>query len=229
MTITALIVDDEKPARERLTRLLKPLSEIKLIGEAGNAQEAITIIQNHKPQLIFLDISMPEVSGIELASRLRAENIDSHIIFTTAYDEYALDAFEVSASDYLLKPIRSERLKTAIRKIMPKPENRSITVKDGKASLKIALDSIIYLHSDMKYTEIHLAEKTYLSSESLKVFEETYPNEFMRIHRSTLINRQSLIGIEHHNSGLVALVKNSDKKLDISRRHQAEVRQFLKR
>lgn len=228
MTISALIVDDEKPARERLARLLNPISEIKLIGEASNAQEATKLIQSHKPQLIFLDISMPEVSGIELAARLRSENINSHIIFTTAYDEYALDAFEVSASDYLLKPIRSERLRAAIRKVMPKKESNAITVKDGTANLKIELNSIIYLHSDMKYTEIHLAEKVYLSSESLKIFEENYPNEFIRIHRSTLINRQSLIGIEQQSSGLVALIKGSDKKLEISRRHQANVRQFLK-
>ncbi|WP_251358474.1 LytTR family DNA-binding domain-containing protein [Kangiella sp. TOML190] len=228
--ISALIVDDEQPARERLTRLINPIQAIDLIGEADSADAALAMIAKHQPQLIFLDISMPSMSGIQLAETLRQQANTAKIIFTTAFDEYALDAFDVSASDYLLKPIRRERLLEAIKKVLPEPkEDAFIVIKDAKTTRKIALNDIIFLHADQKYTEVYLSHTSYLTSDSLKEFEQNFSGYFLRIHRSTLVNRNFLKGFEQHKSGMFVTLNDTDKTPEVSRRHQAEVRKFFSR
>lgn len=229
MKIKTLIVDDEKPARDRLARLIGPISSLDLVGEAENAELAMLMILDLQPQLIFLDISMPIMSGIQLADWIQKESIDTHVIFTTAYDEYALEAFEVNAKDYLLKPIRRERLVSAIKKLIPKQvESEFIVLKDSKSTQKVLLDDIIYLHADQKYTEIHLNDMQLLSSDSLKDFEQKYPEHFLRIHRSTLINKQFLMGLEHLNNSMHVVLKDCESKPEVSRRHQPELRKYLK-
>ena len=228
-TLSVLIVDDEKPARQRLQRLIAPIAILESIGEAANAQEAIELINQQQPDLIFLDISMPTMNGIQLAEWINQHYSRIKIIFTTAYDEYALDAFEVNATDYLLKPIRHERLLKAVKKIIPQQiQEDYYTLKDGQSTHKIVLSDIIFLHADQKYTEIHLANKTYLSSDSLKVFEQTYPSYFLRIHRSTLINQAYLTGIQQQQQSMLVLLKDTQQQPEVSRRHQSTVRKFLK-
>ncbi len=229
LKLTALIVDDEKPARDRLKRLLASINVIELIGQAENAEEAMELIKNYQPALVFLDISMPAMNGIQLANWLQQQNFSSQVIFTTAYDEYALEAFEVNAKDYLLKPIRSERLVAAIKKFLPKQNQQPfIVLKDASSTHKVALADIIYLHADHKYTEVHLTNKKYLTTDSLKEFEQKYPNLFMRIHRSTLINKHFLLGIENKQDAMHVILKEIDAKPKVSRRHQSELRKHLK-
>ncbi|WP_223669931.1 LytR/AlgR family response regulator transcription factor [Kangiella shandongensis] len=223
-----IIVDDEQPARERIRRLLADYPNVDIVAEASNGEEALSKIQQQQPQLAFLDISMPVMGGVELARVLSQDYPQLHIIFTTAYDQYALEAFDVNATDYLLKPIRKERLNKALGKIMNFQQDESfITVRERETVRQVLLKNIVCLHSDQKYVEIHLQDHTLLSSESLKELEQRYPNIFLRIHRSTLVNRQYFYGVEQDNGQCVALLRHSNFRPVISRRHQAEARQFL--
>lgn len=223
-----LIVDDEQPARDRIRRLLAEYDSLEIIGEASNGEEALPLIQQHQPQLIFLDISMPVMNGVQLAKIISSDFPALSIIFTTAYDQYALEAFDVNATDYLLKPIRKERLNKALSKLIkPNSSDEFITVREREKTRKVLLTNIIFLHSDQKYVEIHLKDKTLLSGESLKDLETRFPNYFIRIHRSTLVNRQQLYGIDQDDGQCVAMLRDSQLKLAVSRRHQPDVRQFL--
>ncbi len=227
--LSALIVDDEKPARERLERLIAPIEAIETLGQAANAQEAMQFIEQSAPDLAFLDISMPEINGIQLAEWIQQHYPTVKIIFTTAYDEYALEAFEVNATDYLLKPIRRERLFKAVKKLFPKAaSSQYYVIKDGSCTHKISIEDIVFLHADQKYTEVHLKDNIYLSSDSLKEFEQSYPQSFLRIHRSTLINPDFLEGIEQQQQSLHVLLKDTDRSPEVSRRHQAEIKKFLR-
>jgi len=228
--ISVLIVDDEQPARQRLRRLLDSHSDLEIVGEAENGQQALDLINSVQPDLIFLDLSMPVMNGLQVAQQLNQDYPQPHIIFTTAYDEYALQAFDVDAQDYLLKPIRPERLSKALQKLqrqVPQPKTAYLSIRDRETVRRVAVEEILFLHSDQKYTEVHLAKEVLLSSESLKDLEQRFSHVFIRIHRSTLVNRQHLIGIEQDDSGCLALIQDAKTKPEISRRHQPDVRQFL--
>ncbi len=228
--ISVLIVDDEQPARQRLRRLLDEHPQLDIVGEADNGQTALELIEQQQPDLIFLDISMPVMNGMQVAKQLNQQPHQPHIIFTTAYDEYALQAFDVDAQDYLLKPIRQERLSKALQKLERKPTSDKPTfmsIRERETVRRIAIKDILFLHSDQKYTEVHLTDEVLLSSDSLKDLEQRFADDFIRIHRSTLVNRQHLIGIEQDDNSCVALIKGSKSKPEISRRHQPDVRQFL--
>lgn len=228
--ISVLIVDDEQPARQRLRRLLDEHPQLDIIGEAENGQQALDLIEQNQPDLVFLDISMPVMNGMQVAKQLNQTEQQPHIIFTTAYDEYALQAFDVNAQDYLLKPIRQERLTKALQKLLRQltsNKTRYLTIRERETVRRVAISDVLFLHSDQKYTEVHLANELLLSSESLKDLEQRFVDDFIRIHRSTLVNRQHLIGIEQDDSGCLALIQGSKSKPEISRRHQPDVRQFL--
>ena len=223
-----IIVDDEQPARERIRRLLEDYKVIDIVAEASNGQEALELIRTERPQLVFLDISMPIMNGVELANILSQEFPHLKIIFTTAYDQYALEAFDVNATDYLLKPIRKERLNKALSKLIKtQPKDEFITIRERESVKKVLIKDILFLQSDQKYVEIHLENKTLLANESLKELETRFPQYFLRIHRSTLVNRQHFYGIEQDNGQCLALLRHTDCKPAISRRHQVDVRQFL--
>ncbi|ACV25590.1 LytR/AlgR family response regulator transcription factor [Kangiella koreensis] len=228
--ISVLIVDDEQPARQRLRRLLDSHSDLEIVGEAENGQQALDLINSLQPDLIFLDISMPVMNGMQVAKQLNQNDPQPHIIFTTAYDEYALQAFDVDAQDYLLKPIRHERLSKALQKLqrqLTQTKTAYLSIRERETVRRVAVEEILFLHSDQKYTEVHLAKEVLLSSESLKDLEQRFSHDFIRIHRSTLVNRQHLIGIEQDDSGCLALIQDAKTKPEISRRHQPDVRQFL--
>lgn len=223
-----IIVDDEQPARERIRRLLDGYSHINVVAEASNGQEALELIRKEQPQLAFLDISMPVMNGVELAQMLSQDFPGLKIIFTTAYDQYALEAFDVNATDYLLKPVRKERLNKALSKLInTEPKDEFITIRERETVKKVLLKNILFLHSDQKYVEIHLEDKTLLASDSLKELETRFSQHFLRVHRSTLVNRRHFYGIEQEDGQCIALLRHTDIKPVISRRHQAEVRQFL--
>jgi two-component system response regulator AlgR len=223
-----IIVDDEQPARERIRRLLDDYSGIEIVAEASNGQEALEYIRQEKPQLAFLDISMPVMNGVELAKLLSQDFPELKIIFTTAYDQYALEAFDVNATDYLLKPIRKERLSKALLKLIKtKPAEEFITIREREAVKKVLIKNILFLQSDQKYVEIHLEDKTLLASDSLKELENRFSHYFLRVHRSTLVNKRYFYGIDQEDGQCVALLRHTDCKPVISRRHQADARQFL--
>ena len=228
--ISVLIVDDEQPARQRLRRLLAEHTEIKVVGEADNGQQALDLIAQHHPTLIFLDISMPVMNGMQVAKQLSQFAHQPHIIFTTAYDKYALQAFDVNAQDYLLKPIRPERLSKSLQKLkrqLAPATPAFLCLRERETVRRVPIEDILFLHADQKYTEVYLADEILLSNDSLKELEQRFEQSFIRIHRSTLVNRQHLIGIEQGDNNCLALIQGTDTKPEISRRHQPDVRQFL--
>ena len=232
MRVKAIIIDDEKHVREGLLLLAQWKHHgIHTILEAEDGEEAKKLIMEHKPEIIFTDMRMPKLDGISLLKWLHSSNIHCKTIVVSGYDdfEYMRNAIYYKSFDYLLKPIRQERLQTALKKLqLSAPSEPFITIKDRDTTHKILLNDIIFLQADQKYTEVHLANDCYLTSDSLKDLETRFEHIFIRLHRSILINRKQLCGIEKNQEQLFALLKDSPQKLEISRRHQASIRQYLK-
>lgn len=249
-TITAILVDDEMLAIKRLRRLLEPFSDyINIVTEALNGNQAVELIELHKPDLVFLDIEMPGLNGFEVLSKI------SHlpmIIFTTAFDAYALKAFEENSIDYLLKPIESERLDKAIDKIKrfntndtnllpnqldslldalkPKREFRAIPVKIGDKVILIKPDQITYLEAKDKYVFLKTDEgKEYLSDFTLNSLEEKLPDNFIRVHRAFIVNTDKIKEIHKgFNSCYTIVVKDLNKtKIQTGRSYIDQVRSLF--
>lgn len=210
-----LIIEDEPLARQRLKKLLQPYAnQINLIGEAKNGAEGVDMIEKLKPQFIFLDIKMPVLNGFEMLLKL---SYQPHIIFTTAFDEYAIKAFENNSIDYLLKPIRPERLEITMDKILKlsnpvKTEQfnsdalhsliehlqvpkaiRSLTVHLGDKIIIVKLDEIVFFKAEDKYVLIHTNKgEQHLITQSLSQLEQKLPDYFLRINRSSIINENEI-------------------------------------
>ena len=224
---TAIIIDDELPARIRLRKLLAEYStSINIIDEATNGFEALEKINGMKPDIIFLDIQMPGIDGFEVLQKVKHLPI---VIFTTAFDQYALKAFETNSVDYLLKPIEKERLKQAIAKLdrlkeissneqiqriidfanqlKPRKEISSFPIKTGDTIQLVRTSEIAYFEATDKYVTIHtLNEKEYITDISLKMMEEKLPNNFIRVHRSFILNKNIIIEIRKHFRGRFVIV-----------------------
>jgi len=233
----ALIIDDERLARKELTKLLEDFPEIEILGEAANADEAIELINLHNPDLLFLDIQMPGKTGFELL-----EMLDSvpKVIFTTAYDEYALKAFEVNALDYLLKPIQLDRLNETITKLEPpKPEaitekepslglRDQVFVKDGDKCWFVSLRDIRYFESDGNYIKVFFDTFKPMIHKSLNALDEKLNDrDFFRASRKHIINLSWVEGIEPwFNGGLMVKLKGGDK-VEVSRRQAAKFKEKM--
>jgi two-component system, LytTR family, response regulator len=239
----SIIIEDEKLARERLKLLLKKHEDvIEILAEAANGEEGLQLINSLKPDLIFLDIQMPGLTGFEMLQQL--DDIPL-VIFTTAYDEYALQAFETNTIDYLLKPIAPKRLAKAINKLqqmgsaesqikdqvldliskMSQPRASFIKVKTGSITKLIKLDKICYFQAEDKYTFLHTYDKKYILSDSLNELEKTLSSQFKRIHRGFIINLDYIKEIVNlsSNKSIVVLKDEQNTELPISRR----MRSFL--
>ncbi|MGH8729460.1 MAG: LytR/AlgR family response regulator transcription factor [Burkholderiales bacterium] len=245
--LKVLIVDDEAPARNRLRALLADCADpsLEIVGEAAQGREALEKCQIAYPDLILLDIRMPEMDGIELAQHLMKLPQPPAVIFTTAYDDYALKAFEVNAVDYLLKPIRLERLQSALsraRQIKPiparallelahKPRSNLSIQEAGRVHL-IPLDEIVYLRAELKYITVRTDTREYLLDESLTQLEQEFADVFVRIHRNCLVAKAFIAGFERVSEGgesrWLTLLKGLQEKLPVSRRQQNIVREFGK-
>ncbi len=223
-----LIIDDEKPARQLLMELLSNKKELEILGEASNGFEALKLINTIKPELIFLDVQMPKINGFELLELL---DHPPYVIFTTAYSEYAIKAFELNAIDYLLKPIEENRLEMALNKVLKSESERpniiklndsrfseneileKIVVKNGNQIHILAIDEIERIEAYDDYVKIHANNKFHLKKMTMKFLENKLPNgQFIRIHRSHILNsdylkRLEAMGKESH----VAILKNGDK------------------
>ena len=240
-----LIVDDESLARQRMRDLLTDLGGTDIVGEAVNGSEAIEKSVTLKPDLLLMDIRMPVMDGLEAAMHLQGIENPPMIIFTTEYDQHALDAFEVNAVDYLLKPIRKERLGAALQKAQPitSKQLKEVSLAGDRNSSRshisvhmrgritlIPVQDIIYFIADNKYVTVRTASEQHLIEESLVSLEEEFSDRFLRVHRSSLVNTDYLRGMEKNTAGhWRVLMKGIDEKLVVSRRHTPQVRRWVRR
>jgi two-component system response regulator AlgR len=246
--LRVVIMDDEAPARSRMRDLLQDCAAtlpIELVGEAANGRELIELLQERTADLVLLDIRMPEMDGLEAAQHLLKLPEPPKIIFTTAFDAYAVKAFELHAVDYLLKPIRLRRLFDAVtraraltllrldvlKELAPEPRTHLSVQERGRVIL-VPVPDILYLRAELKYVSIRTAERELLLEESLTRLEQEFASRFVRIHRSCLVAKAHLAGFEKSTedgeNGWVALLKGLDEKLPVSRRQAHVVREFGK-
>jgi len=241
-----LIVDDEKLARERLRELLTEIGGHTVIGEATNGNEAVERAAELNPDVVLMDIRMPGMDGLEAAMHLMGMDDPPNVIFTTAYDQHALHAFEVNAVDYLLKPIRKDRLAAALEKAkkltleqlqdvnaaQESPQARTHISVHLRGNIRLVpVKDILYFMADSKYVTIRTPSEEHLIEDSLVNLEKEFGDKmFLRIHRNALVATEYIKGIEKSTAGnwQVAL-KGSEKKLDVSRRHAAAVRRWARR
>lgn len=240
------IVDDESPARNRLRDLLNDCNEqlaLEITGEACNGKEALDKLMVTPADVVLLDIRMPQMDGIELAQHLQKLPKPPVIIFTTAYGDSAIKAFELHAIDYLLKPIRLGRLFDALtrarkaipvqtevlRDLLPEPRKHLSIHDRGKIHL-IPIGQVLYLRAELKYITVRTAEHEYLLEESLSALENEFAARFVRIHRNCLVAKEAIEGFEkgadEGESGWMVKLKSLDELLAISRRQQHIVKEF---
>jgi two-component system LytT family response regulator len=239
-----LIVDDERLARNELKRLLEPYTRIEIVGEAANAEEALKLIEEQQPELLFLDIQMPGKNGFELLSSIEGKSPE--VIFTTAFDEYAIKAFEFNALDYLLKPIDTERLKETIHRIeenQAQPEapahaneraekvlgeNDQVFVKDGEKCWFVKLGKIRLFESMGNYVRLHFDDQKPLVLKSLNNLEERLdPNTYFRANRKHIINLHWIEKIEPWFSGGLLVTLQGGDKIEISRRQAIRFKELM--
>lgn len=220
-----LIADDEPLARMRLANMLGHLGQHHII-EAQDGQQAVTLATKNRPDVVFLDIQMPHVNGLDAAEQIKSLMPHVPIIFCTAHDEFALKAFDLAAGDYLLKPVALERLKQAMEKVGASTTQK-ITVKQGQNTFAIPVDDMICFIAEDKYVVAHLADREFLLDMTLTQLEKNHP-QLLRLHRNCLAHRAYLTGIhvdEQHKPH--ALLKNIDLQPAISRRQLAAVKKEL--
>lgn len=221
----ALIIDDERLARVELRRLLQAHPEIEVMGEAADAQQAETLIAELNPDLLFLDIQMPGASGFDLLDRL--EDLPQ-VIFTTAFDQYALKAFEANALDYLLKPIAAARLSAAVAKLRPprtQPMER-IFIRDGERCWFLKPGEITLLESEGNYTRIFFGTNRPLVLKSLQAWEDRLPAAvFFRTSRKHLINLNEIAGLSLAPNGNLVAALTGGQEIEMSKRQSQIFRQ----
>jgi len=240
-----LIADDEAPARGRLQALLEGLASAEVVGEAENGLDALRLSMKLKSDLVLLDIRMPVLDGLECARELARLPESPAIVFTTAYDEYALQAFEVCACDYLLKPVRRERLAAALERAQRfsaanwdrlsehlqtghKVRDRICAYVRGEVRL-IAVKEVRYFRAEQKYTTVRTAEGEMLIEDSLKTLEEEFADRFVRVHRNALAAIDHIAGLGKLGSGRAVLkLRGIPDQLEVSRRHLPDLRGYIK-
>ncbi len=250
MALRTLIIDDEPAARQRLQMLLEPYAEhIEIIGEAADGASAVGLIDSKRPDLIFLDIRMPLLSGLEVMQQVRHQPV---VVFCTAYDKYALDAFNTLSIDYLLKPVSAERMAVTvdklkrmerqvslndisalIRQIQPQPGKRQITtlpVRLGERILLVSVNEICYFRSADKYVSAFTRNgKEHLLDQTLKELEESLPPHFLRIHKSLIINSQVVFELQRYIGGRFVFIMddNCRSRLVSGRNFADAVREYF--
>ncbi len=238
--LRVMLVDDELLARKRLRRLLDELDGIEVVAEAGNGREAIDLAASVKPELIFMDIEMPLLNGLDAARELALSDPAPALIFCTAYDEHALAAFETAAVAYLLKPVERTKLAAAVSRASslnqaqlahlqgPTGEKAFLLISGNQGVERLALDEILYLRAEQKYVVAVHGGGEVLLSESLSQLERRWPQRFVRAHRNTLIAVERLQGLERVSSGHVAVIQGTQERPAISRRHLQDVKNALR-
>ena len=237
-----VIADDEPHARERLRLLLTQLGGIDIVAEVGDGRSALEACATHDPALVLLDIAMPGIDGLEVARHLSAFEPRPAVVFCTAYDAHALKAFEAAAVDYLVKPVRPERLQAAVERARTftagrasndeghGDKRRSHLCARLRGSLRlIPIEEIRYLQADEKYVVVHHARGEDLVEESLKSLEDEFGDRFVRIHRNCLVARHELVELRRDLDGHVhAVLRHGDRPLEVSRRCVTQLRDTIR-
>lgn len=231
MKIRTILIDDEELARELVKKFLEADTEVEIIGEAADGFEGIKLINSLKPDLVFLDIQMPKLTGLEMLDLLQEPPL---IVFSTAYDQYAIDAFEKNAIDYLLKPFSRERLLKSLQKVKEKfqaqqdssrevkalisspglkdKNQRRIVIKNGSKIEMIPYEDIHYIESYGDYARIHAVQGKFLKQKTMKELEDSLGADFLRIHRSFLVNTTCIQKLElYEKNSYLVLLKNGEK------------------
>lgn len=237
-----VIADDEPRARERLRMLLEEVGGVDIVAEAGDGYEALHACVEHQPDLVLLDIAMPGIDGLETARHLAAFDPRPAVVFCTAFDAHALSAFEAEAIDYLVKPVRAERLAAALQRVRTfaagrgaeplatSGRSRSHLCARLRGSLRlIPLEDVHYLQAEEKYVIVHHARGEDLIEESLKSLEEEFSERFVRIHRNCLVARHEIVELRRCADGHVhAMLRHGKQPLEVSRRCVPGLRETLK-
>ncbi|MCA1714218.1 MAG: LytTR family DNA-binding domain-containing protein [Gammaproteobacteria bacterium] len=237
-----VIADDEPLARERLRALLAEQPGVQLVAEAGDGRQALHACAEHDPDLVLLDIAMPGIDGLEAARHLAAFEPRPAVVFCTAYDAHALSAFEAAAIDYLVKPVRPERLAAALERVRTFAAGRGQAASAQgsrrrthlcarlRGSLRlIPIEDVHYLQAEEKYVVVHHARGEDLIEESLKSLEEEFGERFVRIHRNCLVARHEIVELKRAPDGHVqAVLRHGDHPLEVSRRCVAGLRETVK-
>lgn len=228
-----LIVDDEPLARTRLAALLRECAGTEVVASVADGEAALAACTSEQPDLLLLDIQMPGLDGVAVARRLAVLPRPPQLVFCTACEEHALAAYELRAADYLLKPVRLERLREALARADALRQRAqpdvTLPAQAHGASLRIPLAEILYLTADDKYVTVHRAAGDALTEQSLKAIEDSCPGCFVRVHRGCLVPATRLLGIARQADGTMhALIAGSDAAPEISRRNLAAVRKLLR-
>jgi two-component system response regulator AlgR len=239
-----LIVDDEAPARARLRAMLEDIDGYSACGEAANGAEALVLTEQTEPDILLMDIRMPGMDGLEAAQHLQSLEQPPAIIFTTAYNAFALQAFETHAVDYLLKPLRQERLVEALQHAQRLTRVQAASLHEAdkqtgarqcicanvRGSLQlIPASEIRYFLADQKYVTVCTADRQVLIEETLKGLEQEFTDQFVRIHRNALVAKRYISGMAKDVDGQVLVqLAGIDRTLEVSLRHVAEIRKLVK-
>ncbi|PJJ98575.1 DNA-binding response regulator [Lysobacteraceae bacterium NML91-0213] len=237
-----VIADDEPLARERLRALLASEAGVDVVAEVGDGQAALEACAAHDADLVLLDIAMPGIDGLEVARHLAAFDPRPAVVFCTAYDAHALSAFDAAAVDYLVKPVRPERLHVAIERARTFTLGRGQSAGEGGARARthlcarlrgslrlIPVEDIHYLQAEEKYVVVHHARGEDLIEESLKSLEQEFGERFMRIHRNCLVSRHELVELRRSHDGQVhAVLRHVPQPLEVSRRCVSQVKDVIR-
>lgn len=242
MSYRVLLVDDEPLARERLKRLLLEHDDFTCAGEAANGDAALSWLRLHEADLVLLDIQMPGRSGLEIAAAIQQLPRSPLVVFCTAYDEHALQAFAVKAIDYLLKPVRREELSRALQRAaewLARHQAEAVSLSSGcRTHLSarthtglqlIPLDDVFFFYADQKYVTVHHTQGETLIDDSLKQLEDEFSAQFVRVHRSALVARQRIERLEAQDEGGHRVyLRGLPQGVPVSRRHLADVKRVMK-
>lgn len=242
-----LVCDDEQLARERLTRLVADMDGYEVVGEAANGAEAVQRLSETDADIILMDIRMPQMDGLEAARLISQNKAPPAIIFCTAYDDHAVQAFNVNAVGYLLKPVRREALAEALAKArglnrvqlsalsdvtaandQSHKQRTHISAKTHRGIELVPVDDIRYFLADQKYVTVRSGRGEVLIDETLKELEDEFGERFVRIHRNSLVARRFIDGLEQISTGHYEVrLKDTDERLTVSRRHVSGLRRLL--
>jgi two-component system response regulator AlgR len=242
MSIKVLIVDDEQLARDRLARMVAGYDDYVVAGEAANGLEAVQQASALEPEIVLLDIRMPGMDGLEAARHFVEIEEPPAVIFCTAYEEHAVEAFNLQAVGYLLKPVRKEDLEVALGKAQrvnkaqlaalsedDRQRRSHISARTRKGIELIPVDEVRYFQADQKYVTVRHGDGEIIVDETLRDLEDEFGDLFVRVHRNALISVRHIVGLDRSSDGHYQIrLKDIDENLDISRRHVSTVRKFVK-
>jgi two-component system, LytTR family, response regulator LytT len=231
--IRALLVDDEAPARSELAYLLAAHGDVVVVGEAANAAEALELAERAVYDVVFLDVEMPGLTGVEAAPLVRERADPPAVVFVTAHAEYAVEAFAVEAFDYLLKPVDPQRLARVVERLRERTRENAVPVEKipvvaARGTELLDYDQVHYVQAEGDYSRVHTYDRSYLSTSSLGELEEKLGPRFARIHRSHLVNLAKVSGVRRTTDRFRLQLADAQKtELDVARRQSRQLREKL--